>query len=50
MQQREITKFEIKSPFRATRVVIGYIKEIEDDCVHITTVEGEKLCLGIERP
>ena len=50
MQEREIRKFEIKSPFRATRVVSGYITEIEGDCVYITTVEGEKLCLGIERP
>ena len=50
MQQREIRKFEIKSPFRATRVVSVYITEIEEDCVYITTVEGEKLCLGIERP
>ena len=43
---KEIQKFTLENVFGEKRVIEGYITDIEDDCIHIKTVDGENVCIS----
>ena len=46
--KKEIQKFTLENVFGEKRVIEGYITEVEDDCIHIKTIDGQNICVGKE--
>lgn len=42
---KEICEFTLENLF-GEKIVKGYITDVEDDCIHIKTVDGENICIS----
>lgn len=45
--KKEIREFRLENIFGDIRIVKRYITEVEDDCIHIKTVDDENICISI---